>query len=65
MFLAIRMALYLLFGTLAGQGVEFYDPETQTITISIDDLAMLLSGLGGYAGTFLSSRWAKAKGFLT
>lgn len=65
MFLAIRMCLYLAFGMLAGQGVEFYDPETQVITIHVDDLAQLIAGLFGWGGTFALSRWAKVKGWLT
>lgn len=62
MFLAIRMALYAAFAMLAGQGFEFYNPETQTITIHVDDLAQVVLGAGGYVGTFLLSFRDKVRG---
>lgn len=63
--LTIRMVLYAFFAMLAGQGFEFYDPETGVITIHIDDLATLIMGGIGYLGTFAWSRVAKVRGGLT
>lgn len=62
MFLAIRMVLYAAFAMLAGQGFEFYDAETQTVTIHVDDLAQILAGAGGYFATFLLSFRDKVRG---
>lgn len=66
MFLALRMVLYLVFGALAGQGVEFltFDPDTGTvqITFQIDNLASILVGGGGFGLTFLSSFMDRVRG---
>lgn len=65
MFFIIRMILYFVFGFLAGQGVGVFDQESGSFTIHINHLETLLSGVGGYVVTFLSSRIAKARGWLT
>jgi len=63
--LYIRMALYLLGGLLAGQGLAIFDPEAGTITFEIDSLAQTLSGLGAFVLTFCTSRIAKRRGGAT
>lgn len=65
MFFFIRMLLYFVFGACAGQGVGVFDETTGSFTVEVNDLATLLTGVGGYLGTFLSSRIAKARGWLT
>lgn len=65
MFLIIRIALYFLFGVLAGQGIGVFDEIGGTFTVHVNDIATLIVGLVGSVLTFLSSRWAKAKGWLT
>jgi hypothetical protein len=61
MSLAIRMALYALFVTLSNQGVDIYDPETDQISFQLQDLTLVLSGIVGFAATFVASRFAKVK----
>lgn len=63
--LYIRMALYLLGGLLAGQGLAIFDPEAGTITFEIDSLAQTLSGLGAFVLTFWASRISKRRGGAT
>ncbi len=63
--LYIRMALYLLGGLLAGQGLAIFDAEAGTITFEIDSLAQALSGLGAFALTFCASRVSKRRGGAT
>lgn len=60
--LYLRMFLYLVFGTLAGQGIVIFDNETGTVSFNIEDIMLLASGLLGYIGTFYASRVAKARG---
>ncbi len=62
MMLYIRMALYLVSGLLAGQGLAIFDADAGTVTLKIEDLAVALSGLLTFAGTFLASRVAKSRG---
>lgn len=62
MMLYIRMALYLVSGLLAGQGLAIFDADAGTLTLKIEDLAVALSGLAAFAGTFLASRVAKVRG---
>lgn len=65
MMLYIRMALYLIGGLLAGQGLAIFDPEAGTITFQIDSLAQTLTGLVAFVGTFATSRVAKRRGGAT
>ena len=65
MALYIRMALYLLGGVLAGQGIAVFDAEAGTITFKIESLATMGAGLAAFAATFLTSRIAKARGGAT
>lgn len=65
MFLAIRMVLFFLFAGTAAQGVAIFDPAAGTLTFDIENLTAVIIGVSGYGGTFLSSRWAKARGGLT
>ena len=65
MTLYIRMALYLVFGVLAGQGLVIFDADAGTVTFKVDDLMVLGTALAGFLGTFFSSRIAKAKGWAT
>lgn len=60
--LYLRMALYLIFGVLAGQGLVVFDQAAGTVTFRIDDLVLLLISLGGFVLTFLGSRAVKAAG---
>lgn len=60
--LYIRMFLYLAAGVLAGQGIAVFDAEAGTITFQIEQVATALAGLAAFAGTFLTSRIAKARG---
>jgi len=65
MMIYIRMALYLIGGLLAGQGLAIFDAEAGTITFEIDNLAHALSGLAAFVGTFAVSRVAKRRGGAT
>ena len=65
MMLYIRMALYLLAGMLAGQGIAVFDPVAGTLTIDIENLTTLLTGLATFVGTFVVGRVAKARGGAT
>ena len=65
MALYIRMALYLVFGVLAGQGLVVFDQEAGTVTFRVEDLAVIVTSLVGYAATFWASRLAKRKGGAT
>lgn len=61
--LFLRMAvLYPVFLYLSSLGVVVFDQTQGTVTFRIEDLALALTGLGGYIATFLWSRWAKAHG---
>lgn len=62
MALFVRMALYFLFGSLAGQGWLHFDQVTGIVTIDVNHLGPLLVGLGGTVATFAWSRIAKARG---
>ena len=65
MALYFRMALYLLGGVLAGQGIAVFDAEAGTITFKIESLTTMGAGLTAFAATFLTSRIAKARGGAT
>ena len=65
MTLYIRMALYLVFGVLAGQGLVIFDADAGTVTFKVDDLMILGTAMAGFVGTFITSRFAKAKGGAT
>lgn len=65
MMLYVRMALYLIGGLLAGQGLAIFDPEAGTITFQIDSLAQTLTGVAAFVGTFAVSRVAKRRGGAT
>lgn len=63
--LPLRMVLYFVFAALASQGLVVFDAEAGTVTFRIEDLALIASGLAGYAATFWSSRMAKRNGGAT
>lgn len=63
--LALRMALYAFFAMLAKEGFVIFDPEAGTVTIQIEHIGMVVSGVTGYLGTFAVGRWAKARGGAT
>lgn len=65
MFLAIRMILYFLFAGIAGQGIAVFDPDAGTLTFELESLTASITGLLGFAGTFIASRWAKIRGLKT
>jgi len=65
MALYIRMALYFLFGSLAGQGWLEWDAVNKTVLISVDDMVPALMGGLGFIGTFFASRVAAARGGAT
>lgn len=65
MALYVRMALYLIFGIIAGNGLGVYDANAGTITFHVDELEPLLTGIVGYGGTFIWSRFAKKAGGAT
>ena len=62
MALYVRMALYLIFGIIAGNGLAVYDANEGTLTFHVDQLEPVLTGLAGYFMTFVVGRFAKAKG---
>lgn len=62
MILFVRMALYMIFGSIAGQGWLDFDPITGMLTIDINHLGPILVGVGGSAATFVWSRIIKRKG---
>ena len=62
MFLYLRMALYLIFGVLAGQGLVVFDAEVGTVTFRIEDALTAGTAIVGFVGTFITSRIAAAKG---
>ena len=62
MSLYIRMALYLVFGVLAGQGLIVFDQSAGTVTFRVEDLALLASGGVGFVATFIASRVAAMRG---
>ena len=60
--LFIRMVLYLAFAGLAGAGIGSFENATGDYSVNADDLVTVIVGLAGYAGTFIASRFAKARG---
>lgn len=60
--LILRMVLYFAAAGAAGAGIASYDETAQTLTMNLDDLAVIIAGVGGYIATFWSSRVAKRKG---
>ncbi|WP_043827923.1 hypothetical protein [Cereibacter sphaeroides] len=60
--LSIRMALYFVFSFLAGQGLVVFDAPSGRVTFDLESVAVLLTGLAGFAVTFVASRVAKARG---
>lgn len=66
MFLYLRMLLYLVSGIWAGNAdFVVFDQATGDLTVNMDDLGHFLSGLAGFAVTWIASRWAKARGGAT
>lgn len=63
--LAIRMLLYAVFAAMANEGLVLFDADAGTVTFKIDDLMLFGSGVVGYIGTFVTSRYAKARGGAT
>lgn len=66
MFLGLRMAAYLLFGAIAGQGIEgfIFDEATGdvTFTFNVDSTIQLVLGGGGFIGTFGTSFLDRLRG---
>ena len=66
MFLMIRMTLYLVTGLIAGQGFEFFTFDRATgdvtVTFNVESLALTISGLLGFVGTFIWSFWDRLRG---
>ncbi len=60
--LILRMILYSVFSALAYEGALDFNPDAGTITVSVDQLGFVVTGVLGYLGTFGVSRWVKAKG---
>ena len=63
--LTLRMVLYFVFAGLASQGLIVFDADAGTVTFRVEDVALIASGLAGYAATFWTSRWAKRHGGAT
>jgi hypothetical protein len=63
--LVIRMLLYALSMFLSGYGFASFDESSMTLTINLEQLAIVLGGLATFVGTFIAGRWAKAKGGVT
>ena len=62
MALAIRMILYAVSAFIAGMGWASFDEGAGTLTVNLDDIATIAAGAVTFAGTFIASRWAKARG---
>jgi len=62
MALAIRMILYAVSAFIAGMGWASFDEGAGTLTVNLDDFATIIAGAVTFAGTFLWSRFAKARG---
>lgn len=62
MMLLIRMVLYAIGAGLAGYGLGTYNGETGDLTINLFALEEVIYGVAIFAGTFLTSRIAKARG---
>ncbi|AGT07916.1 Pam3-gp28 family putative phage holin [Paracoccus aminophilus] len=63
--LIIRYILYPLAGALTALGFVSFDEATGTLTVYLNDLAVVLAGLVIYAATVIWSRVAKKKGGAT
>ena len=63
--LPIRMVLYFIAAAASGAGFASFDAEAGDLTVNLDDLAVIIGGVLTYAGTFVASRVAKAKGGAT
>lgn len=62
MALAIRMILYAASAFIAGLGWASFDETAGTLTVNIDDLAVIFGSAVTFVGTFIASRLAKARG---
>ena len=62
MTLYIRMGLYFLFAALSSQGLVVFDQDAGSVTFSIEDVTLILSGALGFLVTYVTSRIAKARG---
>lgn len=62
MMLYVRMALYAVFAGLAGMGFGEMSADGSSFTVSINQTAEIVGGALGFAGTFVASRIAKARG---
>lgn len=67
--LFIRMVLYALAAGAAGYEIGHLDMDTSTYSINLDAVADAITAtaewIALYLGTFLTSRWAKARNWLT
>ena len=59
------MAIYFVFAALASQGLVIFDAEGGTVTFEIEKVEYVLSGIGGYLGTYVISRIGKKMGWAT
>lgn len=60
--LAIRMILYAVSAFLGGYGFATFDENAMTLTINLEQLAILLGSGATFVATYIAGRWAKAKG---
>lgn len=60
--LLIRMVLYAASAFIAGLGWASFDDTTGTLSVNVDDLAVILGGALTFVGTFISSRIVKRRG---
>lgn len=56
------MMLYAASAFIAGMGWASFDDTAGTLTVNIDDIAVMLGSAATFAGTFFASRWAKSRG---
>lgn len=62
MWLYIRMVMYFISASLAGQGWLEWNPHEASVKVYIDQLEPLFMGIGGFVMTFFASRFAKNRG---
>lgn len=60
--LFIRMLLYAASAFLGGYGFATFDENTMTLTINLEQLAILLGTGATFVGTYVVGRIAKARG---
>lgn len=65
MALVIRMILYAISAFLSGYGFAEFNGELGTLTLNLEQLAIILGGAATFVGTFIIGRFAKKKGGVT